>query len=67
MNPTTPPVTTDRDLDPRPAAPEAPQPGDCCHSGCAYCVEDLYTEALYKYREELAAWLARHPDAPPVP
>jgi hypothetical protein len=61
MNPTTQPVTTD--LDPRPVPPEAPQPGDCCHSGCTYCVEDLYTEALYQYREELAAWLARHPDA----
>jgi hypothetical protein len=57
------PIPAQADTDPRPEAPEPPQPGDCCHSGCAYCVEDLYTEALYKYREELAAWLARHPEA----
>ncbi|MRV71098.1 oxidoreductase-like protein [Duganella sp. FT92W] len=50
------------DADPRPEPPEPPQPGDCCHSGCTYCVEELYTEALYKYREDLAAWQARHPD-----
>lgn len=48
--------------DPRPQPPTPPEPGDCCHSGCAYCVHDLYDEALAQYREQLTAWLARHPD-----
>jgi hypothetical protein len=47
------------DTDPRPEPPPAPEPGDCCHSGCTYCVDDLYDEALQKYRAELKAWLAR--------
>ena len=49
------------DADPRPEAPEAPGPDDCCHSGCTYCVEDLYYEALQKYRADLQAWQARQP------
>ncbi|WP_093553526.1 oxidoreductase-like domain-containing protein [Pseudoduganella namucuonensis] len=56
------PHTADPDGDPRPQAPEPPGPDDCCHSGCAYCVDDLYQEALDRYREQLKAWLARHPD-----
>jgi hypothetical protein len=28
------------------------------------CIYDLYEEALERYRVELAAWLARHPEAP---
>jgi hypothetical protein len=47
--------------DPRPLPPEPPQPDDCCHSGCAHCVLDLYEEALDQYRARLAEWQARHP------
>ncbi|SHN42576.1 Oxidoreductase-like protein, N-terminal [Duganella sacchari] len=50
--------------DPKPEPPVSPAPGDCCHSGCTYCVEDLYQEALDKYREDLKAWQQRHPDIP---
>lgn len=49
--------------DPRPQPPEPPLPGDCCDSGCDPCVHDSYSEALAWYREQLALWRARHPDA----
>ncbi|MBP3973178.1 oxidoreductase-like domain-containing protein [Pseudoxanthomonas spadix] len=48
--------------DPRPVAPEAPLPGDCCDSGCDRCVYDLHNEEVARYRQQLAAWCARHPD-----
>ncbi|MBN8716447.1 MAG: oxidoreductase-like protein [Xanthomonadales bacterium] len=51
------------DPDPRPVPPTPPQPGDCCDSGCDPCVHDLYAEELQHYRQALAAWRARHPDA----
>lgn len=51
------------DPDPRPRPPEKPLPGDCCESGCPVCVYDLYAEELADYRERLAAWKRRHPDA----
>lgn len=54
--------TSAPDSDPRPQAPVPPEPDDCCHGGCTYCVEDLYQEALDSYRDQLKAWLARHPD-----
>ncbi|MYN09591.1 oxidoreductase-like domain-containing protein [Pseudoduganella aquatica] len=47
--------------DPRPEPPQPPEPGDCCHSGCAYCVDDMYQDALDKYRADLKDWQARHP------
>ncbi|TCZ87743.1 oxidoreductase-like domain-containing protein [Lysobacter sp. N42] len=50
--------------DPRPVPPERPLPADCCDGGCAVCVFDSYEEELEHYRAQLAAWLARHPDAP---
>lgn len=49
------------DPDPRPEPPTPPEPGDCCHSGCTWCVDDLYQDALDSYRAALAAWLARQP------
>lgn len=51
------------DNDPRPIAPEPPLPGECCDSGCDPCVLDTYTEQLQYYREQLAKWLERHPEA----
>lgn len=51
------------DPDPRPQPPEAPLPGDCCDSGCTYCVHDIYSDALYDYRKALAEWKLRHPGA----
>ena len=51
--------------DPRPQPPEKPLPQECCESGCPVCVYDLYAEALEGYRQALAAWLARHPEAEP--
>ncbi|OFA02595.1 oxidoreductase-like domain-containing protein [Duganella sp. HH101] len=47
--------------DPQPQAPQPPQPGDCCHSGCAFCVEDMYQDELDRYRAALKAWRERHP------
>ena len=52
-----------RDHDPRPRPPEPPLPGDCCDSGCDPCVNDSYSEELQYYREQLAKWLERHPEA----
>ena len=45
--------------DPRPVPPAPPDPEDCCRSGCAVCVFDLYNEALERYEAALSAWLAR--------
>ena len=49
--------------DPRPVEPEKPLPGDCCDGGCSPCVLDTYAEAMEYYRERLAQWQARHPEA----
>ena len=51
------------DHDPRPQPPDKPLPQECCESGCPICVYDLYAEALEGYRQALAAWRLRHPDA----
>ncbi|WP_407072197.1 oxidoreductase-like domain-containing protein [Solilutibacter oculi] len=48
--------------DPRPQPPEAPLPSDCCDSGCDPCINDLYSDALARYRKALAEWRARHPE-----
>lgn len=42
--------------DPKPQPPVEPGPDDCCHSGCTWCVLDLYYEDLERYRTALAAW-----------
>ena len=50
------------DPDPRPQPPEQPLPSDCCDSGCDPCIFDSYSEELHHYRQQLAQWLARHPE-----
>ncbi|MYM88196.1 oxidoreductase-like protein [Rugamonas sp. FT82W] len=46
--------------DPMPQPPPPPAPGDCCHSGCTFCVEDMYQDELERYRAALKAWRERH-------
>jgi len=48
------------DDDPMPQPPQPPAPGDCCHSGCTFCVEDMYQDELERYRAALKAWRERH-------
>lgn len=37
-----------------PRTPDAPGPEDCCMSGCARCVYDLYKEDLDDYQETMS-------------
>ncbi|MYN43977.1 oxidoreductase-like protein [Pseudoduganella sp. FT93W] len=55
--PVTPPATLNHD--PEPEAPQPPAPGDCCHSGCTFCVEDMYQGELDRYRVALKEWQER--------
>lgn len=52
------------DDDPMPQPPVEPEAIDCCGEGCVPCIYDIYEQALADYREALAAWHVRHPDAP---
>jgi len=38
-----------------PEVPKAPEPDECCMSGCAVCVHDLYQESLDDYDASVAA------------
>ncbi|KAF8480235.1 hypothetical protein DFH94DRAFT_741354 [Russula ochroleuca] len=38
-----------------PEVPKAPEPDECCMSGCAVCVHDLYQEYLDDYHSSVAA------------
>jgi len=38
-----------------PKVPQAPEPDECCMSGCAVCVHDLYQESLDAYRTSVAS------------
>jgi hypothetical protein len=46
--------------DPMPEPPLQPEPEDCCGSGCARCVFDLYEDARERYDQALREWQARH-------
>ncbi|KAJ7888326.1 hypothetical protein B0H14DRAFT_2337286 [Mycena olivaceomarginata] len=39
-----------------PQQPKPPEADECCMSGCAVCVYDLYEESLAAYKESLAAF-----------
>ena len=52
-------LPTNSEHDPEPEAPQPPAPGDCCHSGCTYCVEDMYQGELDRYRVALREWQER--------
>jgi hypothetical protein len=54
--------TTPAADDPMPVPPQPPQPGDCCQSGCTFCVEDMYQDELERYQAALRAWQQRHAD-----
>lgn len=47
-----------------PQPPVEPEAIDCCGEGCVPCIYDIYEQALADYRDALAAWHVRHPDAP---
>lgn len=53
------------DFDPMPEKPPAPEPWECCQSGCDPCVYDRYWEALTNYEAALRLWQSRQ--QPPVP
>jgi hypothetical protein len=46
--------------DPQPQPPREPEAIECCGSGCAPCVYDVYWEAVARYESELEAWQARN-------
>lgn len=45
--------------EPEPQPPQAPDPLECCQSGCDPCVYDRYWEAVTRYEEARRAWAAR--------
>ena len=45
--------------DPKPQPPQAPEPWECCQSGCDPCVYDLYWRAVERYEEALRDWESR--------
>jgi hypothetical protein len=49
--------------DPAPVPPHEPALEDCCQSGCAPCIFDLYQEALERYRIALQTWQRRQDKA----
>jgi hypothetical protein len=54
------------DDDPPPVAPEPPQEGECCGSGCDPCVYDLYYEAREHHRVAMREWQQRRAAAGPA-
>lgn len=53
-------VMSNAALDPEPVAPREPEAIECCGSGCAPCVYDVYWEAVARYETELEQWQARN-------
>ena len=50
-------------LDPQPQPPSKPGNDECCHSGCTFCVLEMYQEDLAAYEEALRAWQQRQQTA----
>jgi hypothetical protein len=44
--------------EPKPVPPAAPEPWECCQSGCEPCVYDRYWQALTDYEAALRRWEA---------
>jgi hypothetical protein len=53
--------------DPKPEQPRAPEPWECCQSGCEPCVYDRYWEALTNYEAALRIWESRQNNPLPDP
>lgn len=51
--------------DPQPQAPSKPGNDECCHSGCTFCVLEMYQKDLAAYEEALRAWQQRQQAAAP--
>ena len=50
--------------DPEPQPPVAPEPWECCQSGCDPCVYDLYWQAMERFERALHDWkLRRNPSS----
>jgi hypothetical protein len=43
-----------------PEPPEEPLASDCCGSGCATCVYDIYDQQRAQYEQALTAWKEKH-------
>ena len=43
-----------------PVAPIAPEPWECCQSGCDPCIYDRYWQAMERYETALRAWQERN-------
>lgn len=54
-------------MTPKPVPPTAPEPGECCQSGCEPCVFDRYWEALTNYEAALRLWEAQQATTTPDP
>lgn len=55
------------DADPKPEQPPAPEPWECCQSGCDPCVYDRYWQALTNYEAALRIWESRQKEPLPDP
>ena len=59
--------TVARPHDPQPQPPVKPGNDECCHSGCTFCVLEMYQEDLAAYEDALRAWQQRQEAATATP